>query len=103
MIVFQGLADATVHPGNGAALVTPALATLPGLRQQQQTGSAPGGRSYRRTNHIAPDGRSMVEYWQVEAAGHAWSGGQSQGSSTDPKGPDASAEMLRFFLQHHQE
>lgn len=100
MIVFQGLADATVHPGNGTALVRQALATLPGLRLQHHTGSAPGGRSYRCKRHHAADGRSMVEDWQVEGAGHAWSGGQPQGSYTDPTGPDASAEMLRFFLQH---
>lgn len=102
VIVFQGQADTTVHPANGTALVRQTLATLPGLTVKQTKGRVARGRAWRNTSHHASDGRSMVEFWQVEGAGHAWSGGTSQGSYTDPTGPDASAQILRFFLQHHR-
>jgi poly(hydroxyalkanoate) depolymerase family esterase len=99
-IVFHGLADSTVHPDNGTAVMSQALHAMPGLRATTRHGVADGGHRYRTTAHHHADGRSLAEHWQIEGAGHAWAGGHSCGSYTDPKGPDASRQMLRFFLQH---
>jgi poly(hydroxyalkanoate) depolymerase family esterase len=99
-IVFHGLADATVHPANGAASLAQALPAMPALRRSTRKGTSPGGRAHRVTEHRHADGRSFAEHWEIEGAGHAWAGGDAGGSYTDPAGPDASAQMLRFFLQH---
>jgi len=92
-IVFHGDEDSTVHPVNGEQAVQAsagsAVATV-------ETGTD-NGRSFIRSVYSA-DGRVVAEHWTVQGAGHAWSGGSAEGSYTDVKGPNASREMLRFFL-----
>lgn len=99
-IVFHGSADSTVHPQNGQSVLDRALEAHPPLTRKTITGTADGGRTYRQTLHSLANGTSMAEHWEIDGAGHAWSGGQAGGSYTDPNGPDASREMVRFFLQH---
>ncbi|MFN4157406.1 MAG: alpha/beta hydrolase family esterase [Gemmobacter sp.] len=102
-IVFHGLADATVHPGNGAAVVAQAMAPGSGLRQVRASGRSQGGRSYSQTRHLDAADKSIAEHWEIAVAAHAWAGGHPGGSYTDPAGPDASREMIRFFMQHRQD
>lgn len=101
-IVFHGLADGTVHPSNGEAVVEQALQAGSGFKRSSVLGTSAGGRTYRQTRHEDVDGRSITEHWEIEGAGHAWAGGRPGGSYTDPTGPDASREMMRFFLQHRR-
>jgi poly(hydroxyalkanoate) depolymerase family esterase len=97
-IVFHGDADATVHPANGEQVVS---ASAPaGSTEQAERHQPTGGRGYTRHVHRAPSGAVLAERWVVHGSPHAWSGGSRQGSYTDPDGPDATREMLRFFLEH---
>lgn len=98
LIVFHGDRDTTVNPRNADAVV--GQAAPPGLRTRVDTGAVPGGHAWRRTLHEGSDGRAVLEQWSVQGGGHAWFGGSPAGSYTDPRGPDASREMLRFFLEH---
>ena len=97
-IVFHGDADATVHPRNGeqVAAASSGGAGVPEVQQHQK----PGKRRSTRSVHRDAGGRVLAEHWVVHGASHAWSGGNARGSYTDARGPDASAEMLRFFLEH---
>ncbi|MDM0076155.1 PHB depolymerase family esterase [Variovorax sp. J2P1-59] len=102
-IVFHGDADTTVHPRNGDQVVAAALAGQPdGTAPQEASGTSTRGRHFTRRTYASAEGRPAVEHWVLHGAGHAWAGGSPQGSFTDPSGPDASAEMLRFFLSHPQ-
>jgi poly(3-hydroxybutyrate) depolymerase len=101
-IVFHGDQDRTVHPDNGHAILAQARQALPqGFVETVETGQVPGGRAFVRTKCVDANGSGLFEHWLVRGAGHAWAGGSAEGSYVDPQGPDASREMLRFFLSHH--
>jgi poly(hydroxyalkanoate) depolymerase family esterase len=102
-IVFHGDEDAVVHLSNGVAIhegaggsqVPPPLDT-----RETTTQPRPGHRGFTRSVEYGPSGVTARELWIVHGAGHAWAGGSSAQPDTDSSGPDASREMLRFFLQH---
>jgi len=94
LIVFHGDADGVVHPANGDRLAAAGRET--GAPRPRR--GAAGGRGFSRWVDRGGDGAPALEYWVVEGAGHAWSGGNPEGSFADAAGPDASAEMVRFFL-----
>ncbi len=97
-IVFHGDADGTVHPGNGAQVIAASVGRT-GAPASDQV-KTPGGRSSTRHVYRNTEGEVIAEHWLVHGTAHAWSGGSTQGSYTDARGPDASAEMLRFFMAH---
>ena len=99
-IVFHGDRDATVHPSNGEQVASQCVdRDDKSIDVIVQRGQVPGGHAYTCSVHKDAAGRILLEHWEVHGAGHAWSGGSARGSFTDPKGPDAAREMLRFFLR----
>ncbi|PXY00484.1 hypothetical protein CR157_00305 [Halomonas sp. LBP4] len=111
-IVFHGDRDTTVHPCNGDQVIAqcaPSHAKRgelpeggPAPRLSVERGQVPHGHAYTRTTYHDANGQPIMEQWLVHGAGHAWSGGCSRGSYTDPRGPDATQQMLRFFYAHPQ-
>jgi poly(hydroxyalkanoate) depolymerase family esterase len=91
LIVFQGDRDTTVAPANAAALLSPWSGSVP-----PEVVSGPG---WTRRVYRDGDGHPAAEWWSVHRLGHAWSGGSPEGSFTKPAGPDASAELVRFFSE----
>ena len=106
LIVFHGDRDAIVAPANAAGLIDHALAAASPDRRPGTpptavtTGQVPGGHAYTRTCYQDPAGAALAERWTIHQGGHAWSGGVPHGSYTDARGPDASAEFIRFFDEH---
>ncbi|MEA2630096.1 MAG: hypothetical protein QOE66_315, partial [Chloroflexota bacterium] len=110
LIVFHGDSDSTVHSINADQLIRQWVDAA-GLETEGETpprptvqqGQAAGGRSYTRASYPDVRGQTFVEQWTVHGAGHAWSGGSREGSFADPNGPDATRELVRFFLEHPRE
>jgi len=113
LIVFHGDRDAIVAPDNAADLIDDALAgstdlqlgtTGPPLGRPPtgvtSRGQVPGGHAYTRICYASPGGGILAERWTIHQSGHSWSGGVPHESYTDPRGPDASEEFIRFFNEH---
>ena len=109
VIVFHGDHDRTVHHVNADRIVDQALAadrTRPDRVGTPTREAAPavdqgsGGHRSTRVVHRGTHGLALVEHWTIHQGGHAWFGGDPRGSYTDPRGPDASAELVRFFSEN---
>ena len=98
-IVFHGDADRTVNPVNSDHVIAQAGEEA-ALTKVVTHGETPGGMAYTRTVQLDDAGGEVLEQWVLHGVGHAWSGGSISGSYTDARGPDASREMIRFFLAH---
>lgn len=111
-IVFQGQSDFTVYPVNGDQIVQQWMETdhlassvynasfsSPTTTTNGQV-SGSGGHSYTVQTWNDNNGTEIQEYWKINGMGHAWSGGSSSGSYTDPNGPSATHAMFTFFMQH---
>jgi poly(hydroxyalkanoate) depolymerase family esterase len=96
-IVFHGDRDKVVDRINGDQVVAQFKASA-GKPETAIRGRSDGGIAYAKSQEIVSGGRVTQEHWVLHEAGHAWSGGSPAGSYTDPRGPDASGEMVRFFL-----
>lgn len=104
LIIFHGDNDPIVAVANAEKMLTAQLSQS-GLPARKADRAAigvrveiEGARPHTRTVHVDPEGRVVVEVWIVHGGGHAWFGGSEGGRHTDPQGPDASTQMVRFFL-----
>lgn len=113
VIVFHGTSDSTVAPINGNQLASQWAKTndlaSDGVEDGNVTdtpdsavsSTVSGGRRYTTYFYRDPkSGEVVIQKLLVDGMGHAWSGGSSAGSYTDPKGPDASALAWDFFRSH---
>ena len=106
IIVIHGIHDTVVHPinaqqvitqwaqtnflvdgGEGLADVTPAVIKSDLLN----------GKSYTQHIHHDEEGERLLELWMIDQMGHTWSGGNPEGSYTDPEGPNATEIIWNFF------
>jgi poly(3-hydroxybutyrate) depolymerase len=105
-LVIHGDADPTVAPVNAEQLLRQAMtanalagghAHDPARPSETERGRAPGGHAFTRSRWRDPDGSLRHETLLVHGLGHAWSGGAAGASHTDPRGPDATDAICRFF------
>jgi poly(hydroxyalkanoate) depolymerase family esterase len=96
-IVFHGDRDTTVNIANAEQVIRQAKGDAR-LRTEVERASA-AGVEYTCYVQMTADDQPVLEEWVLHGGGHAWSGGSAAGSFTQPKGPDASREMIRFFFQ----
>lgn len=96
IIVLHGDADSTVVASNASTISAQAVAAF-------EREGKPLHRLTRLNTKAAGGTCTVSEYsdeeGRVHGGGHAWFGGSPEGTYTDCAGPDASAEIVRFFLQ----
>jgi poly(3-hydroxybutyrate) depolymerase len=109
-MVIHGTADDTVAPVNADQVLEQSM-TANRLAAPEtcdleiahptttSRGQVDGGHAYTRCQWTDRRGVLIHELLKVHGLGHAWSGGAPGGSYSDPRGPDATEAIWRFFAQ----
>ncbi len=109
--VWHGTVDKVVVPVNGENVLRQfahlndwaddgqANGSTGAANPQTRADRVPGGHAFTVASYLHR-GKPLLEYTQVQAMGHAWSGGKDDLPFSDGKGPDASAAIWQFFRQH---
>lgn len=111
VIVFHGSSDSVVHPVNASQVVEQWAETNDyvddgssnnsiDFQYDEKINGSENGKSYSKYTYFDQTGNHLIEYYYVSNLDHAWSGGDSSGSYTDPNGPDTSRLMYDFFISH---
>jgi poly(hydroxyalkanoate) depolymerase family esterase len=112
VILFEGDKDTTVPPVNAQQLIqqwqiTDDLAddaqanqSIPVAPTKVAQGQVPNGHAYTVTSYSDGHNGDLIESWLIVGMGHAWSGGCSCAQYADPAGPDETAAMYAFFMNH---
>jgi poly(hydroxyalkanoate) depolymerase family esterase len=111
VIVFHGTADTVVAPLNGDQVVQQWMQTdfrasggsyhaSFAAPSTTTPGQVSGGHSYTVRTWNTASGQEIQAYWTINGMGHAWSGGSSAGSFTDPAGPSATQALYTFFMNY---
>jgi len=110
VIVFHGTEDASVNPINAdqiiaqwgetnACLAAELGETEFSVSEKVVAEDVAQGHAYDRHIYADQTGRLLMEKWIVKGLGHAWSGTAKEHKYCDPKGPNASEEIWRFFRE----
>jgi poly(hydroxyalkanoate) depolymerase family esterase len=109
-IVVHGSDDRTVAPVNADRVLRRSMAAnrLAAVEARDLDiarptstahGRARGGLAYTHSRWADAHGALMHELLMVDGLGHAWSGGRAGASHADPRGPDATEAIVRFFAE----
>jgi poly(hydroxyalkanoate) depolymerase family esterase len=111
VIAFQGMSDPYMSPLNTDQLIAQWAQTNDYLDDGKDNDSVSiraaketrgvVANGYSLSKYVYPDssGRLLMEKWIVEGLGHAWPGSPIANQFADRKGPNATAEMWRFFAE----
>jgi poly(hydroxyalkanoate) depolymerase family esterase len=112
VILFEGDKDTTVPPVNAQQLVqqwqitddladdAAANGSIPVQPTSVAPGQVPSGHAYTVTTYSDGHSAELIQSWLVAGMSHAWSGGCSCAQYADPAGPDETAAMYAFFVNH---
>ncbi len=108
IVIFQGMASPLMNPMHAFQIedefkifndyIDNGWRDFSAIKEKQIT-TVPDTDRYGYTKYTMINSKNVpyIERYMINKLGHAWSGGDGRFQYNDPKGPDATAIMIKFF------